>query len=136
MFLTLLIPNSIYLPNSEGTPDLRLCTVPMGEQDENPGVKQIHWSLAFEYSEECMGILEANDALEIFKGGVAFAHDINDEEIPFSESMLKENTPDAQLYRWLKQANDYSRVGLTEADESNPPLEIFVVTADSPDTWA
>ena len=133
MYLTLIIPNSVYLPDSEATPDLRLCSVPIGEQGGNPGVTFVRNAFAFEYSEQAQVLTSVTSLLESFEDGVAEANDKTYDQ--FDEAMLKESTPDAELYRWLKQAVAYSRVGLTDADEANPPLEVFVVTADSPVDW-
>lgn len=133
MYLTLIIPNSIYLPNSEATPDLRVCSLPIGEEDENPGVTAVRNAFAFEYSEQAMGIGSATSLLDTFVDGVADANDKTYEQ--FDEAMIQANTPDSNLYRWLKQAIAYSRVGLSDADESNPSLEVFVVTANSSTDW-
>ena len=125
MFLTFIIPNSIYLPDSEATPDLRLCSVPVGVPN-SPGVSNI-------YNAELTGLTSVSSLLECFKQGVAEANDKTYAQ--FDEVMLTPHSLDLAMYHWLKQAVAYSRVGLTDADEDNPTLEVFVVTANSPGDW-
>ena len=132
MYLTLIIPNSFYLPDSELTPDLRLCSVLIPDEEEG-GVIGVRNAFAFEYSEEAMGLCSVSGLLEGFEAGVCEANDKSYDQ--FDETLVKAGTPDEQLFRWLKQAIAYSRVGLADADEDNSTLECFVVTADSPNDW-
>ena len=132
MYLTCIIPNSIYLPNSEATPDLRLCSLPV-DVPGTPGVTNIRNAFAFEYSEQAMGLASVSSLLECFVEGVAEANDKTYDQ--FDEAMLTPHSIDLAMYRWLKQADAYKRVGLGDIDDDNPTLEVFVVTADSPSDW-
>jgi hypothetical protein len=80
-----------------------------------------------------MGLTSVSSLLECFEEGVAKANDKTYDQ--FDEALLTPHSLDLAIYRWLKQAVAYSRVGLTDADEDNPTLEVFVVTADSPGDW-
>ena len=121
MYLTLIIPNSTYLPDNEKTPALRLCSVPV-DGEGSGGVNGVRNALAFEYSEEAMGLCSVAGLLESFEEGVCEADDKTYDQ--FEEAMVKPDTPDFRLYRWLKQAIAYS-----------PTLECFLATADSADAW-
>ncbi len=132
MYLTCIIPNCIYLPESEATPDLRLCSVPVGVPG-SAGVDNIRNTFASENSEEVMGLASVSSLLETFEEGVAKANDKTYEQ--FDEALLTPHSTDFAMYCWLKQAVAYSRVGLTDADEDNPALEVFVVTAKRLNDW-
>lgn len=121
MYLTLIIPNSTYLPDSETAPNLRLCSVPIGDEEEG-GIINVRDALAFEYSKEAMGLCSVSGLLESFEEGVCEANDKSYDQ--FDETLVKAGTPDEQLYCWLKQAVAYS-----------PTLECFLVTANSPTAW-
>ena len=132
MYLTCIIPNSIYLPDSEATPDLRRCSLPVDEET-TPGITNIRNAIAFEYSEEGMGLHTVTYLLELLEEGIALFNGTTEDKI--DETMCPPKSYDWLMRRWLKQAVAYSRVNLTDADEDNPTLECFVVTANSPSDW-
>ncbi len=125
MNLTCIIPNAVYLPHSEATPDLRLCSVPLSVP-HSPGVNSIH-------DTGTLGLMSVSTLLECFEQGVAEADGKTYDQ--FDEAMVAPHSTDLVMYRWLKQAVAYSRVGLTDADEDNPTLEVFVVTANGLNDW-
>ncbi len=139
MFLTCIIPNSIYLPEGEATPDLRRCSVPVcsdytGECSmDRRGVTFLRNALAFEDSTEVATLRSVSYLFETLQEGLAEANGKAYDQ--FDESMLTPHTIDFVMYQWLKQAVAYSRVGLTAVDEDNPTLEVFVVTADTLNDW-
>ena len=120
MYLTFIIPNSIFLSEGVATssPD-RICTVPV-DVEGSDGANSIRDGLAFEYTVQVATLCSVSGLIELLEEGVALA---NDEEgtTPFNEAMMKQSSNDTKLRAWLKQAN--------------PELEVFVVTASGENDW-
>ncbi len=131
MYLTCIIPNSIYLPDSEATPDLRRCCMPL-VGISCPGMDNIRSFITDEDTPLGMSLRSVDFLLELLEEGIALSNSTTEDKI---DELTIPNTPDFLMRRWLKQAVAYNRVGLTDADENNPTLEAFVVVHTSLYDW-
>ncbi len=123
MNFTFEILNAAYLPNSEAFPDFGSITIQYDpSRFEDAGVENIHNSsyIQLDECEEVKTTFLANDLVDMFEEGIRDAGGTE----TFSTDLL--TSTDANLYRWLKQAESYCRLGLDEADEANPMLEVFI----------
>ena len=118
MNFTFEILNAVYLPNSEAFPDLGHLDVDVTDADT--GLTQLATRLAdADDPERVSTAFTIGSLLGMFEEGI--------EEETGSPLDAASLTPaDANVYRWLNQAQDYRRLGLGEADQSNPELEAFV----------
>jgi len=118
MNLTFEILNAVYLPDSEGYPDLGHLDVDITEADI--GLIQLSVLLADDtFTERISTAFTIGTLIEMFEEGIE-----DETGSPIDAASLA--PADANAYRWLNQAQDYRRLGLGEADESKPELEAFV----------
>jgi len=118
--LIFVIPNAIYLPESEGIPGFERYEAHLN--DDAVGLSWIVAANSYTHSDEVATLHTADYLIELLKEG------FTEEGTAFKEEELCET--DAQLYGWLKKVSGYKRINLTEADEDNPCPEVFIFTTD------